>query len=52
MKWSIRLNMIAEDANKIKMERLLLLKKVTEYGCSVHLRLDITIQINNEKAQK
>ena len=51
MKWSTRLNMITEDANEIMMERLVLKKKLLKYECSVHLRLDIMIQINNEKDQ-
>ena len=42
--------MITEDANKIMMERLVL-KKLLKYECSMHLRLDIMIQINNEKDQ-
>ena len=33
------------------MERLVLEKKLQKYECSMHLRLDIMIQINNEKDQ-
>ena len=47
MKWRIRSNVITDDVNKIMMERLVLKKSYW----NMHLRLDVMIQINNEKGQ-